>query len=140
MNTVEMEWVVVVFICWCGCHRSLLLLFSFSFIDVVVVVVCVRRCHLHKYLCTNKNIPEYIVLCSCAHLLVRFCGAVSSLLIIINWHQEVDAAKGGWGRNVGFNFYAGGKRGWKRTRWKLGEICMGELQLMVGLYSGIIAN
>ena len=122
MNTVEMEWVVVVFICWCGCHRSLLLLlFSFSFIDVVV---CVRRCHLHKYLCTNKNIPEYVVLCSCAHLLVRFCGTVSSLLIIINRDQEVDAAKGGWGRNVGFNFYAGGNVGgreqggnWEKFVW-----------------------
>ena len=32
------------------------------------------------------------------YLLVRFRRAVFSLLEIINWHQEVDATKGCWGK------------------------------------------
>ena len=106
-----------------GCCCLHLLVWMSSFV-VVVVVVCVRRCHLHKYLCTNKNIPEYVVLCSCAHLLVRFCGAVSSLLIIINRDQEVDAAKGGWGETWGSIFMLGGNMGgreqdgnWEKFVW-----------------------
>ena len=92
------------FFCFCVFVLINLMCFSTTCVSVstlILVFWCLHVGQTFKSIICVSVFTFQIRTCFSVYLLVSLRRAVFSLLIIINWHQEVDAAEGCWGEKLG---------------------------------------